>query len=504
MFIKTLSGERFWGGHAAAGIHMPYKTGFSDDLGATTYDNQTNYTLMSNLGRVIWSDSAFRFTVCEDGIEIDGRGEIKNEIAGETLRDACLYANKTIYSPKAGIPPKEFFSKPQFNTWIELIYDQNQEDILRYAQTVYDSGYPHGVVMIDDNWQEDYGVWTFHEGRFSDPKAMMDKLHALGFKVMLWVVPFVSPDCATFRMLRKKGAFVKTKDGETYIAHWWNGYSAVLDLSNPVAWDWFKGEMDRLQAEYGVDGFKFDAGGPQYYPEDCVYHKEGMWGDKQTQLFCDFAAQYPYNELRETINQPHLPCCERLCDKAHSWDKQGLNTLVPNSVAQSLMGYQFICPDMIGGGEYSVFFGGNPRLDRELIVRMAQASALLPMMQFSLAPWRVLNEEMNGYCFRAAQLHEKFGDFIYDSVVSACETGEPVLQPLEYAYPHKGYIDVTDQFLLGGKILVAPIYKKDEYSRAVVLPEGRWRADDGTEYDGGCTVTVDAPLGRLPWFEKIA
>jgi len=503
MFIETLQGERFWGGHAAAGIHMPYKSGFSDDLGATTYDNQTNYMLLSNMGRIIWSDSAFKFTVCENGIEIEGRGEIKNEFVGKTLREACIHANKNIYAPKTGIPPKEFFSKPQFNTWIELIYDQNQEDILRYAQTVYDSGYPHGVLMIDDNWQEDYGVWSFHEGRFSDPKAMMDKLHELGFKVMLWVVPFVSPDCATFRMLRKKGAFVKTKDGETYIAHWWNGYSAVLDLSNPVAWDWFRDQMDTLQDEYGVDGFKFHAGGPQYYPEDCVYHKEGMWGDKQTQLFCDFAAQYPYNELRETINQPHLPCCERLCDKAHSWDKQGLNTLAPNSIAQSLMGYQFICPDMIGGGEYGVFFGGNPRLDRELIVRMAQASALLPMMQFSLAPWRVLNEEMNGYCFEAAKLHDRFGDYIYESVVQACESGEPVLQPMEYVYPHKGYIDINDQFMLGKKILVAPIYKKDEYKRTVVLPDGLWRADDGTEYAGGCTVTVDAPLCRLPWFEKL-
>jgi len=47
------------------------------------------------------------------------------------------------------------------------------------------------------------------------------------------------------------------------------------------------------------------------------------------------------------------------------------------------------------------------------------------------------------------------------------------------------------------------VYKKDEYTRDVVLPEGRWRADDGVEYDGGYTVTVDAPLGRLPWFELI-
>ncbi len=501
MFISTKPGEVFWGGRVVDGIHMPYKSGFSADL-SDARGNQTSYLLLSNMGRVVWSDSAFAFTVTDTGLEISG-GDVRDEIVGENLRDACIYANTKIYEKKTAIPPREFFDKPQFNTWIELIYDQNQEDILRYGRTVAESGYPHGVLMIDDNWQEDYGVWKFHEGRFSDPKAMVDELHELGFKVMLWVVPFVSPDCATFRMLEKKGAFVKTANGDTHITHWWNGYSAVLDLSNPVAWDWFRDEMDTLQDEIGIDGFKFDAGAPFFYPEDCVYHKEGAWGVKQTQLFCEFAAQYPYNELRETINQPHLPCCERLCDKAHSWYDQGLNTLAPNSIAQSLLGYQFICPDMIGGGEYSVFFGGNPRLDRELIVRMAQASALLPMMQYSLAPWRVLNAEMNGYCFDAANLHTQFGDFIYESVVSACENGEAVLQPLEYAFPHKGYAEITDEYLLGGKYLVAPVVKKGATTREVVLPEGSWRADDGTLYAGPCTVTVDAPLGRLPWFERL-
>lgn len=501
MFLSTFAGERFWGGRVVNGVQAPYQPGFSADL-AQPYGNQTNYSLLSNFGRVVWSDSAFKFTVLENGLEIEGEN-VHSEIVGKTLRDACIYANTRLYPAKAGIPPKEFFTMPQFNTWIELIYDQNQSDILRYARSVCENGYAHGVLMIDDNWQEDYGIWKFHEGRFPDPKAMMNELHALGFQVMPWVVPFVSPDSATFRMLEKKGAFVREANGETHIAHWWNGYSAVLDLSNPEAWAYFREQLDSLQREMGVDGFKFDAGAPDYYPQNCLYHEPGAWGVKQTQLFCEFAAQYPYNELRETVNQPHLPCCERLCDKNHSWDQHGLNTLVPNSIAQSLMGYQFICPDMIGGGEYSVFFGGNPRLDCELIVRMAQASALLPMMQYSLAPWRVLSAEQNGYCLDAANLHVRFGDYIYSAVEHACKSGEAVLQPMEYAYPHQGYEDICDQFLLGGKYLVAPVCKKGETTRTVVLPQGRWRADDGCEYDGGAAITVEAPLGRLPWFEKL-
>ena len=37
--------------------------------------------------------------------------------------------------------------------------------------------------MIDDNWQKDYGNFNFRPDKFPNPKAMVDELHAMGFKV---------------------------------------------------------------------------------------------------------------------------------------------------------------------------------------------------------------------------------------------------------------------------------------------------------------------------------
>jgi len=37
-------------------------------------------------------------------------------------------------------------------------------------------------------------------------------------------------------------------------------------------------------------------------------------------------------------------------------------------------------------------------------------------------------------------------------------------------------------------------------ARKVVLPPGKWLADDGKTYIGPAHITVDAPLGRLPHF----
>ena len=165
-----------------------------------------------------------------------------------------------------------------------------------------------------------------------------------------------------------------------------------------------------------------------------------------------------------------------------------------------MTGYFDVCPDMIGGGEYSHFMYGNLKLDEELFVRWAQCSALLPMMQFSAAPWRVLSEKAAKLCVQAAALHDRFAPYILKLVKSAHATGLPAVCPMEALFPGKGYEEITNQFMLGRDMLVAPVVDKGYGTMNVVLPEGAWRADDGTLYEGGRSVTIDTPLERLPYF----
>lgn len=78
--------------------------------------------------------------------------------------------------------------------------------------------------MIDDNWQKYYGNFDFKPEKFPNPQAMVAQLHKQGFKVMLWVCPFVSPDSPEFRELESKGYLLKKKGShETALIHWWNG-----------------------------------------------------------------------------------------------------------------------------------------------------------------------------------------------------------------------------------------------------------------------------------------
>ena len=73
---------------------------------------------------------------------------------------------------------------------------------------------------------------------------------------------------------------------------------------------------------------------------------------------------------------------------------------------------------------------------------------------------------------------------------------------MEYQYPHQGFIDCKDQFMLGDKYLVAPMLTSGT-SRTVMLPKGRCKEDRGKVFKGPLTKTIDVPLERLPFFEKL-
>ena len=155
---------------------------------------------------------------------------------------------------------------------------------------------------------------------------------------------------------------------------------------------------------------------------------------------------------------------------------------------------------MIGGGEFKSFLNLNS-YDEELVVRSAQTHALMPMMQFSVAPWRVLNKKNLEAVKKAVETRKEFTPLIMELTSQAAKTGDPIITNLEYFFPNQGYENVMDQFMLGENLLVAPMVKKG-YSRDVILPKGKWIADDGTKYKGGKTYTIEVPIERIPFFNK--
>jgi len=163
-----------------------------------------------------------------------------------------------------------------------------------------------------------------------------------------------------------------------------------------------------------------------------------------------------------------LPLVQRLHDKNHSWED--LQKLIPHMTEEGLAGYTFSCPDMISGGNWLSFQNPNT-FDQNIVIRSAQIHALMPMMQFSVAPGRILDVQHLDAVKKAVKIREKFTSKILELAIQSSKTGYPIVSSMEYCFPNQGFEKVIDQFMLGKDILVAPIVK-EENRRIVLLPKG--------------------------------
>ena len=506
--IKILEGEGFFGGSVAQGIRMPItaKSEYFQDFREKCQGNAFNGLFISNFGRVLITNGEYNITAKDGILTLKASKEVLYfETEERTLKSAHKKAMSLAFEEDEVDIPKDLLLYPQFCTWTEMLTHVTEEKILNYARSINESGLPHCLLIIDDGWMKDYGDWDFNPEKFSNPKAMMDELHNLGFKVELWLVPFVNKNVPDFELLAKNDALVRGVDGKPALRNWWNGDSYVLDMTNPFAKKWIKDKLDFYITEYGVDGFKFDAGDTDYYRfDDVTYAPTTPCG--QSYLWSQFAKEYEYSELRTCFNLCGSHIITRLSDKQRNWSYEcGIGALVPNMIQTGICGYPFSCADMIGGGVSADFEKeGCEDFEFELISRFCECATLMPSMQFSYAYWN-RNEKVKQLFLKLTALHMSIKDYLSELIDKAKTDFEPILRHIEYEFPHQGYVEDNSIFMLGSKYLVAPVVNQGRTTQTVRLPKGcNWQnCNDGTIYKGGETVTVPAPVGTLPYFKKI-
>ena len=511
-FFSLKTSGHWYGGNVTSAHNWPLESG---DIRLDPFLSTSNQTAP------VWFTSSgagiFVKTYRIMGFSINGEHKglfnlnIKNTnefscqiLVGDNIVDAYYTFIDLVGKPKT-VPPKAYFTDAIFNTWIEYGVNVDQKDVIDYAKKIRKYDFPCTVLDIDDKWQSEYGDYDFDPQKFPTPEKMADEIHDLGFKLALWVVPFIHKEAKNFKVAEENNFLVKDKSGEnTAFIKWWNGTTAQVDLSNPAGYEWFLAQLVSLQQKYGVDGFKLDGGDAGFFHADFKTFGN-ITPNRYTDLFAGLGQHFAINELRVSwLTQP-LGLVQRLRDKKKNWGaKKGIASLIPNGLTESLIGYAYFCPDMIGGG-LDKDFRSSREMDPELFVRWTQASALMPMMQFSFAPWN-LEEKYVDICRKYAYLHKKLGDYIYQLAQQASVDGTPIVRPLFFRNPEdENTYSIMDEFMLGDRFLVAPVLKKGAVKRDVYLPAGLWQDFWNGEIYQGKQVLADypAPLEKLPIFTSI-
>lgn len=521
--LPLLANEYWWGGIVAHGLQMPYHAGSNvrEELYGNIWGNQGCPLLVSSKGRYVWSEEPYAFEFKAGRLVIDNiRAEVSLGQGHGDLRGAYLAACGKFFPPSGKTPNELAFTAPQYNAWIDMLRNPTQEKVLKYAQAILDAGMPPGVLVIDDWWHRNNGSWRFDAETFPDPKSMVERLHRQGFLVMLWITDYVTPDTREFLFLKEKGFIFASEKKVPLIERWWNGYGAILDLSNPGAFAWMQEQMDNLVAKYGIDGFKLDGGDPFHYrnvspgidPHSKVLPQNNdgpvinsfqpRTPNGHCEDFVRLGMKYDLAEFRACWKFGGQHLMQRVRDKYHGWGEGGYADIIPSSLAQGIMGYPYSCPDMVGGGEDTDFLALGTSFDQELFVRWAQCSTFFPIIQYSNLPMRVLSGQPLEIVLELVKLRARLGKEILELARHAARTGEPIMRYMAYVFPDEGFETVLDQYMLGEKYLVAPVMAKGAVSRKVRFPRGNWKSPDGQVITGPCELEVQAPLAVLPWYAR--
>lgn len=525
--IEPLPGECWWGAVVNKGYMQPY-TNFSArdnyylddpvpapkptdsdpfDLANMSVKSMTAPILLSNKGRYVWGNHPFAFKFENGVLHLVSKYEkIEPVQAGSTLKEAYLAASAAHFPFDGREPAELMFTKPQFNNWIEtVVLGIKQENAEKFVDALHESGFPCGVVMIDGGWQRYHGCRDFNPDTFPDAARLFDKIHRYGYKSVLWCAYFLSADSRPEYVNYKPEAqniLVRNRQNpkEAALIWWWNGISVTLDLTRSDIRQKFTDELKAFAERFHIDGFKFDGGDPEYFRGNGLFSEPWMEAADFGKAYQQVGESFPYNEYRAGYNNGGKPIVLRHYDVGHSWTE--LQASVADLLTAGLMGYPYVFDDMIGGGLSGSYAPGSS-FSHKLFIRSCELQALMPMMQFSAAPWRVLTPEEYDICLKYANLHVQFGPYIMEQVHHTSSTGEPIMRSMEYEFPGCGYEHVNQQFMLGPKYLVAPVTNEDD-SKRIYLPAGKWRDDLGKVWRGPKVLDLkDIPLDRLPYFERL-
>ncbi|XP_014212856.1 myogenesis-regulating glycosidase-like [Copidosoma floridanum] len=415
------------------------------------------------------------------------------------------------FGKPTGRPSERMVTHPIWSTWARYKVNVNDKVVREFAQEIIDRGFSNSQIEIDDNWETCYGSAVFDPNKFPDVTALTTDLKNKGFRVTLWIHPFINKECDTeYNYALDQNYFVRNETGNVETSWWQGPHAAAIDFTNPKAVEWWVGRLKKLQA-LGIDSFKFDAGETSWLPEGrpkLTGPSDLLPGIYTLNYTSNLASHFDdVIEVRVGWRSQKLPIFVRMIDKDSRWTwNNGLPTLITTLLQMNLNGYVFVLPDMIGGNGYVNNNINSTQLpSKELFIRWLQANAFMPSLQYSFVPWDYDAETIK-ISKTYTDLHAQYSPNIIDLMKKAVSTGAPINPPIWWVDPtsaeaHK----ISDEYLLGEDILVAPVIEEGATSRHVFLPRGRWKDPrTGKVYvNHGWLNDYPAPLDVLPYFIRV-
>jgi alpha-D-xyloside xylohydrolase len=438
----------------------------------------------------------------------------------------------TAVTGRAGMFPEDLMG-----LWQCKLRYRTQDEVLEVARRYQTEGIKIDQIVIDFFHWTVQGDWKFDKTYWPDPKAMVEELHAMGIKVIVSVWPSVDRRSENFYPMLERGLLMRTERGalQTYD---YQGDCVEIDAFNPEARKYVWEVCKRNYYDLGIDAFWLDNSEPDLgvYDFDHYRYYAGP-ALSVSNLYPQMFSQAFYDEMSQLQDAPVVNLLR--CGWAGS-QKYG-NVIWSGDVPSTFEAFadQIQCGlnmGLAGIPWWTTDIGGFMTDDvndpdfRQLLIRWYQFAVYSPVLRmhgdrgpYDIPPlderdwgggylhtgqpnelWSY-GEENYAIMRKYYDLRVSMHDYIKSIFAEAHEDGSPLLRAMFYEFPEDEKCwELQDQYMFGGKYLVAPVLQLGQFRREVYLPAGSWKlTSTGEVFQGGQTVTVDAPLEYMPVFERL-
>lgn len=395
---------------------------------------------------------------------------------------------------------------------------RSQKETDSIVTLMQQNNFPVDGVIIDFYWFGDsikgyLGRLDWYKPNWPDPVKMMADFKAKGIKTILITEPYVIDSLENFKIGDSLGIFTTDSTGKTYInTEFYFGPAGLIDIFKPVARKWFWSKY-KAQIENGVSGWWGDLGEPEYHPSD-QFHINGtadevhnIYGHRwHKMLFDHYNKEYPKQRLFN-LNRAGYAGSQRYGifpwtgDVSRSWG--GYQAQLPTLLHMSLSGLPYIHSD--AGG-----FAQGAR-DDELYTRWLQFACFTPILrphgQSETIPSEPVyfSKQTQDIVRRYMNLRYRLLPYIYSLSAQATLKGYPMMRPLFFEFPDddENYT-ISDEYLFGSELLVAPVLKPGQKTRTVYLPKSTKWYDFHTnrKFPGGNEYEIPVTISDMPLFVK--